>query len=154
MYQHIMVPMDGSDLAECVLPHVETISGGCNIGKVTLVRVVAPFHLHDYAEERLPRKERQRLEAKGKENARIYLDRIVEQLKNKGITAQAEVLIGDTVKELVDYANKNDVDLIVISTHGRSGISQWVWGSVADRILRASCVPVLMVRAPGCVLGI
>jgi nucleotide-binding universal stress UspA family protein len=42
----------------------------------------------------------------------------------------------------------------VIATHGRSGISKWVWGGVADRILRSSCVPVLMVRAPGCVPGI
>jgi nucleotide-binding universal stress UspA family protein len=46
------------------------------------------------------------------------------------------------------------VDLIIIATHGRSGVSRWVWGSVADRILRSSCVPVLMVRAPGCVPGI
>jgi len=46
------------------------------------------------------------------------------------------------------------VDLIVIATHGRSGVSRWVWGSVADRILRSACVPVLMVRAPGCFPGI
>ena len=154
MYQHIMVPIDGSDLAECVLPHVEAIASGCNVVKVTLVRVVAPFHLHDYAEEKLPTKERQRLGAKGKENAQNYLDKIVEQLKNKGIAAQAEVLVGDPVKELVNYENKNDVDLVVISTHGRSGISEWVWGSVTDRIMRSSCVPVMMVRAPGCVPGI
>ena len=43
---------------------------------------------------------------------------------------------------------------LVIATHGRSGVSRWVWGSVADRILRSACVPVLMVRAPGCVPGI
>ena len=49
---------------------------------------------------------------------------------------------------------KNEVDLIAISTHGRSGISRWVWGSVADRVLRSACVPVLMVRAPGCVPGV
>jgi nucleotide-binding universal stress UspA family protein len=55
---------------------------------------------------------------------------------------------------IADYASKNDVDLIIIATHGRSGVSRWVWGSVADHILRSACVPVLMIRAPGCVAGI
>ena len=57
-------------------------------------------------------------------------------------------------RPLADYATKNQVDLIVIATHGRSGVSKWVWGSVADRTLRSACIPVLMVRAPGCVAGI
>jgi nucleotide-binding universal stress UspA family protein len=48
----------------------------------------------------------------------------------------------------------NDFDLIIIATHGRSGVSRWVWGSVAERILRSACVPVLMVRAPGCVIKV
>ena len=154
MYQHIMVPLDGSELAECVLPHVEAIAGGCSVDRVTLVRVVTPFHLYAYAEEKLPIKERRRLETAHIDNAKVYLDQIAERLKNKGVTAQPKVLSGSTVEELVDYANKNGVDLFVISTHGRSGISRWVWGSVTERILRASCVPILMVRAPGCVPGI
>jgi len=63
-------------------------------------------------------------------------------------------LFGRVVEELANFAEKNQIDLIIIATHGRSGVSRWVWGSVADRILRSSCVPVLMVRAPGCVAGI
>ena len=55
---------------------------------------------------------------------------------------------------IAEYATKNEIDLIVIATHGRSGVSRWVWGSVADRILRSACVPVMMVRAPGCVPGV
>ena len=55
---------------------------------------------------------------------------------------------------LAQWAEKNEVDLIVIASHGRSGISRWVMGSVADRVLRSACVPVLMIRAPGCVTGI
>ena len=57
-------------------------------------------------------------------------------------------------EDVANYASKTGADLIVIATHGRSGPSRWVWGSIADRILRSSCVPVLMVRAPGCVPGI
>ncbi|MFC1972232.1 universal stress protein [Chloroflexota bacterium] len=62
-----------------------------------------------------------------------------------------EGLVADSIAE---YAQNNDIDLIVVATHGRSGISRWVMGSVADRVLRSACVPVLMVRVPGCVPGI
>ncbi len=55
------------------------------------------------------------------------------------------------VEEIAKAASDLETDLIIMATHGRSGVSRWVWGSVADRILRAACVPVLMVRAPGCV---
>ncbi len=58
--------------------------------------------------------------------------------------------MGGVAEGIADYATKNDADLIIMATHGRSGISRWVLGSVADRVLRSSCVPVLMVRAPGC----
>ncbi len=150
MYQHIMVPMDGSELAECVIPHVEKIASSGDNVKVTLVRVVPPFHLHDYAEEKLPAEDRQRLEARSKETAQNYLDDVAQRLGSKGITADTVVLAGSIVPELVDYANKHQVELIVISTHGRSGISQLLLGSVADKLVQTSCVPVLMVRAPGC----
>jgi nucleotide-binding universal stress UspA family protein len=147
MYQHIVVPMDGSKLAEGVLPHVVAIAGGCNVARVTLVRVVAPFHLYDYAEEKLPPKEKHQLEVKATDDASEYLKGIATQLKKKGVAAECEVLTGDVVKRLVNYADENDVDLFVISTHGRSDVSQMVWGSVAESLLRASRIPVLMVTA-------
>lgn len=147
MYRHIMVPLDGSKLAECVLPHVEAIASGCDVGKVTLVRVVEPLHLHGGIESGFSPEERQRLENDSIDVARKYLDQLVQRLKDIGITAQSEVLHGHVIDELTDYADKNGVDLIIIATHGRSGVSRWVWGSIADRILRSAGVPVLMVRA-------
>ena len=70
--------------------------------------------------------------------------------KEKGVAAESEVLFGEhVVDRLIEYVEKNEVDLVVIATHGRSGVSRWFVGSVADRILRAAPVPVLMVRAPG-----
>ena len=60
---------------------------------------------------------------------------------------QAEVLVGRVAESLADYTETKGIDLIVIATHGRSGISRWVRGSIADRVLRFSPVPVLMVRA-------
>ena len=146
MYQHIMVPLDGSELAEGVLPHVETLARGGNVGKVTLVRVVVPLHLYGGIESRISPEERQRLEADSMDIARNYLDQVVKRLTDVGIAAQSEVLYGKVVDKLADYADREKVDLIVIATHGRSGASRWVWGSIANRILRSSSVPVLIVR--------
>jgi nucleotide-binding universal stress UspA family protein len=154
MYQHIMVPLDGSELAECVFPHLEVVARGCNVEKVTLVRVVEPLHLRGGVETHIPPEERQRLDAAAIKVAKSYLDQIVERLKQGGLDVESGVLYGRVVDELADYADKNEVDLIIISTHGHSGISRWVWGNTADRILRAVCAPVFMVRAPGCVPGI
>ena len=154
MYKHIMVPLDGSKLAECVLPHVESVAMTCETGKLTFVRVVTPFHLYEGREYHIPEPERKRLEKDSREVAKKYLDEITKKTNYGSLTPQSVVVFGNVNEQLVDFANKNDVDLIIVSTHGRSGPSRWVWGSVADRILRSACVPVLMVRAPGCVVGI
>lgn len=150
MYKSIMVPLDGSELAECVLPHVEAIASGCNVEKVTLVQVVKPLHLYGGLESRLDIKERERLESDSVDVARNYLEQLVKRLKDSGIQAQSEVLFGKVIDKLAEYADKNKVDLVIIATHGLSGISRLVWGSEADHILRSLRMPVLMVRAPGC----
>jgi nucleotide-binding universal stress UspA family protein len=146
MYQKILVPLDGSELAECVLPHVEAMAGGCKVKDVVLARVVEPFRQpsgSDYA-----------IDSQSMAGADQYLKQVKTKMKLSGSTVATEILRGNPASELADYAAKNGVDLIVIATHGRSGVSRWVWGSVADRILRSACVPVLMVRAPGCFPGI
>lgn len=87
--------------------------------------------------------------------AKDYLGSVVKRLRDAGITAKARVLHGaHVVDELIEFAGKKKVDLVVIATHGRSGVSRWVWGSVADRILRSITIPVLMVRVPGYKPGI
>lgn len=153
MYQKILVPVDGSELAECVLPHVESIAKGCQVREVVFVRVAEPVPLSILGEEFTgDTREWQHIEAENKKAAENYLNRLVSRLKYDGISIQSEVLIGGRIADIIaDYATKNKVDLIITATHGRSGISRWVWGSVADRILRAACVAVLMVRSPGCV---
>jgi nucleotide-binding universal stress UspA family protein len=90
-----------------------------------------------------------RVEEDRKRNATEYLKGVVSRLKSEGVTYQTEVLSGKVAESLVDYVEANGVDMIIIATHGRSGVSRWVRGSIADRVLRASQVPVLMVRAPG-----
>ena len=156
MYKKIMVPLDGSELAECVFPHLETIAKGCESPEVIVVRTVEPLSV-PYGREVAhftSLDEVKAFETHQKVDAEKYLKEVVARLKKKGVNARADVIYGKAVDSLGDYVTKNDVDLVIIATHGRSGVSRWVWGSVADRLLRSLCVPVLMVRAPGCVPGI
>jgi len=146
MYRHIMVPMDGSELSESVFPHVEAVANGCKVSHVTLVHVVEPLHMHSGLESMFSPEERWRLEKDGMDIARNQLNLVVRRLKKKGVLAKVEVLHGHVVDKLVEYADKNEVDLIILCTHGRSGVGRLVLGSVADRLLRSTKVPVLMVR--------
>jgi nucleotide-binding universal stress UspA family protein len=153
MYRKIVVPLDGSELAECVLPHLETIAKGCGVQEVIFVRVAEPVRVPT-AEFTFGADEWKRIEEEKIAVAATYLNGVVGRVKYDGVSIQSEVLSGRAAEIIADYAAKKAADLIVIATHGRSGISRWAWGSVADRILRSSCVPVLMVRAPGCVPGV
>jgi nucleotide-binding universal stress UspA family protein len=161
MYQKIMVPLDGSQLAECVLPHVESIVRGCGSAHVTFIRVVEPVRIPMGTEidgaAAFSAQEAQRVqEGVDSENRTIaeeYLTRIAGRNRYPGAEVETRIVMGRAAETLAKYAEENRIDLIVIATHGLSGISRWVWGSVADRVLRAACVPVLMVRAPGCIAG-
>ncbi|MBW1803946.1 MAG: universal stress protein [Deltaproteobacteria bacterium] len=153
MYKKIMVPLDGSELAECVLPHVEAFIRGFNIDHVTLMRVVEPERNYggEYAID--PNVVTGRESAR-QSSARDYLNQIAARYAKEDTTFQIEVMFGRVAESLAVYAESNGIDLILIATHGRSGVTRWVRGSVADKILRSSNLPVLMVRAPGTEKGI
>ena len=154
MYKNIMVPLDGSQLAECVLPHVEALAKGCQMENITFVRVVEDVRMPGGAEGGFTEKQIKEIYNNRKAEAEQYLSQLVKRIKYDKVNVKKALLAGIPADTLADYATKNDVDLILISTHGRSGISRWLWGSVADRILRSACVPVFMIRAPGCIPGI
>jgi nucleotide-binding universal stress UspA family protein len=155
MYKKIMVPLDGSELAECVLPHVGAFLKGFNLSDVILVRVVEPetpsYHGGGASFEPQVFAER---ESERKDSAKDYLNQVSKRLEHGGAALRTEVFVGRVTESLIDCAEQNHVDLILIATHGRSGVTRWVRGSVADRILRSANVPVLMVRAPGTKGGI
>jgi len=153
MYKKILVPLDGSKLAECALPHVEELAKGRGTEKVILVSVTERVQgYRAFEDPSQPLGQQLAPEAVGKKEkqAQRYLGRIAKAMEAKGIKVDTEVLLGDPAEEIVIYAKHPGCDIIVMSSHGRSGPSRWAHGSVADRVFRASCVPVLMVRAPGC----
>ena len=149
MYQHILAALDGSELAERVLPHVAAFATGCSVTTVTLVRVVTPLKLIGGTELHISPEERHRLEKDSMGVATRYLEEKAQTLREQGLQVECATLFGNVVDQVVDFVTKHDVDLIAITAHGRSGVSRLFLGSVADRILRAAHVPVLMVRAPG-----
>jgi len=153
MYKKILVPLDGSELAECVLPHVESIAKGCGVETVVLLRVINTY-VPSAVEAYFPEDQKKEMDKKAEVAAGTYLDEIGARIKLDGVNLQKQTITGRPGDVIGEYASKNGVDLITIATHGRSGVSRWAWGSVADRLLRSSCVPVLMVRAPGCVPNI
>jgi len=157
MYKKILVPLDGSKLAECALPHVEELAKGCDTEEVILVSVTERVKGYRALEEpSQPLGQRLIPEAFGKKEkqAQKYLDRIAKAMAAKGINVSTEVLLWKPDEAIVGYAKQYGCDLIVMASHGRSGPSRWAHGSVAEKVLRASGIPVLMIRAPGCVPNI
>ncbi|MFC2013844.1 universal stress protein [Chloroflexota bacterium] len=146
MYKKILVPVDGSELTECTLEHVRAIAKGCNVPEVILLRVVEPLrNVYEFGEDWY-KGAQEKIQAEAKD----YLSKVVAALKKDGITADAVVVSDQPAEAILNYAKRNQVDLIIMSTHGRSGVSRWVIGSVADRVVRHSVAPVLAVSPAGC----
>jgi nucleotide-binding universal stress UspA family protein len=149
MYRRIMVPLDGSKMAECVIPHVETVAKLSN-ASVELVHVIEPVELPTRGGLALSVDDLKQIEEHSKQEAENYLREIVGRLKSAGIKSHSKLLTGKAADSLVDYIQENNFDLVIMATHGRSGISRWFWGSVADKILYSSQIPVLLVRSREC----
>jgi len=157
LYKKILVPLDGSKLSECVLPHVEKLAESGVAKEIILLRVCdSPSIIADYPEGKGKTWEKhvERMTANAQQSCSLYIEDVEKDLKDKGFKVKTESSLGKPAEEIVNYANKNKVDLIVMASHGRSGVSRWAYGSVADKVLRSTCVPVLLVKAPGCVAGI
>ena len=150
MYQKILVPLDGSKLAECVVEHVKSIATGCQVPTVVLLRVVEPLGPPAIVPDGMAVDTYLDADKKAKDQAKNYLSEMVERLKAEGIAVETDITDGPPADEILRYAEEKGIDLIVMSTHGRSGVSRWFFGSVADRIVRQSLTPVLLVAPHGC----
>ena len=143
---NILVPLDGSKQSETVIPHVKNLAAKLK-SKVVLLHVMArPYHVYvgtvgvaqvPYTREELKMK---------RADAREYLEKLRKTLHSKGIPTKTVVRVGEAAHEIIRLAEELEVDLMAMSTHGRSGIDRWEHGSVTDKILRAGKHPLLLVR--------
>jgi len=146
MYTKILVTLDGSKLAECVLPYVKWFVKVSDVNEIVFLRVVEPFHLTGGIESTIIPEEREHIERDAVKLAKKYLNKIARRFRDGKIKIKSIVMIGKPTMVVADYVAKSDVDLIIMATHGFSGIHRWVRGSVADEIVHAALVPVFLVK--------
>jgi nucleotide-binding universal stress UspA family protein len=143
----IVVPLDGSDLAEQAVPVAAAVAADLGVPvhlmrvlDVDALRATVQAGIHAAAAYLRSQEEIQRY-------AEEYLAEQVQQLRNRDLTATAEVLTGSPAVTLLDAIRPDD--LVVMTTHGRGGVRRWLLGSVADKLVRAAAAPVLLVPANG-----
>lgn len=146
MYKEILVTLDGSKLAEAAIPHARELAKAFD-ADITLLSIIEPIGISPQPGVVGPVVSVAMNIEEEVENTGQYLEDIANQLEAEGLEVKRIVREGDPASQICDYAHENDIDLIVMSTHGRSGIQRWVYGSVADRVLRNAEVPVLLIRA-------
>ena len=137
MYKRMLVPLDGSELAEVVFSYVKELA-------VRLGVEVILFNVYSPQEQWLIRMRGAYVE-RAADNFRHRTEKV--KLSEGRVGARGELAMGNPAEEILRYADENGIDFILMATHGRSGINRWAMGSVAYRVLRASKVPVWLVRA-------
>lgn len=145
MYKKILVPLDGSKLAECALPEVKKLVEGGLIGEVIILNVIET-DLMGIPTTHTGIIDMKAINKDQSDKSQKYLEKIRSELSWEGIKVKKESLEGTPAKTIVNYAEANDVDLIVIATHGYTGMKKMMFGSVALRVLHDSSVPVLLIR--------
>ena len=141
MVNRILVPMDGSPLAECVLPHVMTFAQTF-AANLMLVHVMESGHMGESDEAVDPVRWQM-----AKNEAQAYLDTLLARLHSHAIEAQSSLLEGRPAECIFDFARDDQTDLIALSSHGHSGLGGWSVGSVAHKILVRARGAKLVVRA-------
>lgn len=138
MYKRILVALDGSQIAEASLP--VAVELGQKLGaEIILIQVCEIFALM--------KKDKAAEEKTLKENAIEYLDCLVCKLEPQGVRIGSVVLSGKPSMEICNYAKNNQVDLIIMTTHGLGGFTGWAVGSVSEKVVRHAAMPVLLLRS-------
>jgi nucleotide-binding universal stress UspA family protein len=146
MFQKILVCLDGSKLAEQILPYAaeQAARFGSSLvlfQVVSLASIPAPTGI-----ESVPVVVPDNLLAEAEAAAKDYLDGLAPPLRERGLKVQCVTVIGHPAESIVSYAEENRFDLVAIATHGRSGLRRLVFGSVADYVIRKSGLPILLIK--------
>jgi nucleotide-binding universal stress UspA family protein len=166
MYEHILVTLDGSEASEAALVEAQRLVAGLDV-KVTLcsvaevpapsgespepIRGAGPFAPGTVTkpQERRVFEDYGQATARVKDEVQAYLAEKAAPLRDVGIDVDTEVALGDPAEEILRVAGARGADLIVMATHGRTGLAQAVFGSVAARVVGSGVRPVLLVRRAG-----
>lgn len=136
-FGRILVPLDGSDCAENVPPKVEKLDRDLKAG-IAFLRVVIT---HTF-----PGVDPTDAEVKVVREAEVYLSKLEEMLKKRGLKVDSHVRYGNDAEEILDHAAQKDIDMVAMTTHGRSGVKRFLLGSLAEKVLRYSVKPIFLVR--------
>lgn len=145
MFKHIMVTLDGSKLAEQVLPKAIEAAKLFN-AELTLYRVVTPL-AKSYRGGSASRSAIESAEKKIQVIANEYLEEIASDIRDEGITVNAVTTIGTPYRSIVEYTESEGIDLLIMSTRGETGITRWLLGSVTDHVIRGVSIPVWVIPA-------
>jgi len=142
MYRKILVPMDGSGFSEVSVNHAKALTIGCSAKEIVLLGVVEPIPDSAWVAP----DERTEAAKKAENWIMNYLSKIAEGLKKDNVNTKTVVAKGDPASEILDYTkNHDDIDLIIMATHGDSGVVRWLVGSVSERVVLHSTVPVMSI---------
>lgn len=152
--QTLIVSLDGSELAESILPHAEVLAKqrGAVPVNLVLIRVAEPLNIPTYYSPDISGVSLnwgnfiQQETERRKQAAKEYLAKVEEKLKNKGIAVKSVVIEGRPTDEVVDFVNKTPNSMIIMATHGRSGLSRLVYGSVAANVLNGVSRPMFIIK--------
>jgi nucleotide-binding universal stress UspA family protein len=145
----IIAPLDGSDIGEVALPYAEAIAISAR-ATIHLVQVISPPGTVEA--NLLGGPDWRKFVNAMRDAGENYLKNIAERLSSKDIKVTYEILTGDPADKIVEYAAAKGASLIAMSTHGRTGLTRWVLGSVADKVLHGARIPILLVRSPKMVI--
>ncbi len=152
MYQSVLVPLDGSALAECTLSHVKNLFKDGSVKEVTLLNVVKVDIPWALGSAEYPKRIDLNAIREPLFNAsRKYLADMESRLGSEGIKVKTDSVEGNRPADtIVEYAQENGMDLIIIGTHGYSGLKKLLLGSVAFGVLNQSHIPILLIRPESC----
>jgi nucleotide-binding universal stress UspA family protein len=143
MYRKILVPLDGSKVAEGVLPHAKDLAYSQGAELILLTVGANPAMDFAFSDPGLARSAITEQE----ERTKNYISEIEDQLKAAGFRTSTVLRVGSVAEVILGVAEELGVDCIAMSTHGRTGPARWLLGSIADRVVHNSKVPVLLIRA-------
>jgi nucleotide-binding universal stress UspA family protein len=147
MFQHILLPLDGSEIAEQALPPALKLAAQFD-AEITLLRVIQPPYVATHISGSAYGEVINSLRRIAYEEGMGYLKEQQAALRDQGHKTHIHLVEGDDVAGIIlNLIQTLEVDTVVMSTHGRGGISRWVYGSVADKLLRVATVPILLIRA-------